>query len=126
MVALSPWAILLIFTKGVLPIDNELSSKNFAINFSFRVYWNIGKSGKKLISIFNYPAFQYSNFPLFQQNFTIPSFHIYQFSGGLNLRSLNAFETTVTDEKAMAPAAKMGLRRIPKKGKSTPAATGMG
>jgi hypothetical protein len=45
--------------------------------------------------------------------------------GGLNLRSLKAFVTTVTDEKAIAPAAKMGLRRIPKKGKSTPAATGM-
>jgi len=47
------------------------------------------------------------------------------FIGGLNFRSLKAFETTVTDEKAIAPAAKMGLRRIPKNGKRTPAATGM-
>jgi hypothetical protein len=45
--------------------------------------------------------------------------------GGLNLRSLSAFETTVTDEIAMAPAAKMGLSRMPKNGKRTPAATGM-
>jgi hypothetical protein len=45
--------------------------------------------------------------------------------GGLNLRSLNAFETTVTDENAIAPAAKIGLRRMPKNGKRTPAATGM-
>ena len=45
--------------------------------------------------------------------------------GGLNRRSLNAFETTVTEEKAIAPAAKMGLRRMPKNGKRTPAATGM-
>ncbi len=33
--------------------------------------------------------------------------------------------TTVSDEKAMAKAARMGSRRIPKKGKRTPAATGM-
>jgi copper homeostasis protein CutC len=45
--------------------------------------------------------------------------------GGLKLRSLRAFETTVTEEKAIAPAAKIGFRRIPKKGKRTPAATGM-
>jgi copper homeostasis protein CutC len=45
--------------------------------------------------------------------------------GGLNLRSLNAFETTVTDEKAMAAAARIGSRRILKKGKRTPAATGI-
>ena len=49
----------------------------------------------------------------------------YQFIGALNLLSLNALDTTVTDEKAIAPAAKMGLRRIPKKGKRMPAATGM-
>jgi hypothetical protein len=55
----------------------------------------------------------------------VPSFHIYQLIGGLNLLSLNAFETTVTDEIAIAPAAKMGLRRIPKNGKRTPAATGI-
>jgi len=34
------------------------------------------------------------------------------FIGGLNLRSLKAFVTTVTEENAIAPAAKMGLRRI--------------
>jgi hypothetical protein len=34
MVALSPWAILLILTKGVFPMDNELSSKNFAMSLS--------------------------------------------------------------------------------------------
>jgi len=45
--------------------------------------------------------------------------------GDLNLRSLKALETTVTDEKAIAPAAKIGLSKIPKKGKRTPAATGM-
>jgi hypothetical protein len=45
--------------------------------------------------------------------------------GGLNLRSLSALETTVTEEIAMAPAAKMGLRRTPKNGKRIPAATGM-
>ena len=45
--------------------------------------------------------------------------------GGLNLFNLNAFETTVTDESPMAAAAKMGLSRIPKKGKRIPAATGI-
>ena len=35
IVALSPWAILLILTNGVLPIDNALSSKYFVILFSF-------------------------------------------------------------------------------------------
>jgi hypothetical protein len=44
MVALSPWAILVILTIGVLPIDNELSSKNFVINPPFfkMEQWNVG------------------------------------------------------------------------------------
>ncbi len=48
-----------------------------------------------------------------------------RYIGGLNFLSLKAFETTVTEEKAMAPAAKIGLRRMPKKGKRMPAATGI-
>jgi hypothetical protein len=40
-------------------------------------------------------------------------------AGGLNRLSLNALLTTVTEDSPMAAAAKIGLRRIPKKGKST-------
>ena len=47
----------------------------------------------------------------------IPLFHysmfFHQFIGGLNLLNLRALETTVTDDRAIAPAAKMGLSRIP-------------
>jgi hypothetical protein len=50
---------------------------------------------------------------------------LFQLIGGLNFRSLNAFVTTVTDENAIAPAARMGLRRMPRNGKRIPAATGM-
>src|SRR4030043_16153 len=68
-----------------------------------------------------FPFFHYSTNPLFQYS----NVYWFQLIGGLNLRSLSAFETTVTDESAMAPAAKIGLRRMPKNGKRTPAATGM-
>jgi hypothetical protein len=34
-------------------------------------------------------------------------------------------DTTVTEDSPIAAAAKMGLSKIPKKGKSTPAATGI-
>ncbi len=46
-------------------------------------------------------------------------------SGDRNLLSLRALLTTVSDESPMAAAAKMGFSSIPKKGKSTPAATGI-
>ena len=46
-------------------------------------------------------------------------------AGGLNLLNLRALVTMVTEESPMAAAAKMGLSRMPKKGKSTPAATGI-
>lgn len=44
---------------------------------------------------------------------------------GLNLLRRRALVTTVTDEKPIAPAASMGFSRMPKNGKSTPAATGI-
>jgi len=72
-----------------------------------------------------FPLFHYSIIPIFQALIPGQYSRLGQFIGGLNCRSLKAFETTVTDEKAIAPAAKMGLRRMPKKGKSAPAATGM-
>jgi len=53
--------------------------------------------------------FHYSNIPT-------PGYSI----GGLNLRSLSALETTVTDEKAMAPAAKDRIKKNSKKGKRIP------
>jgi hypothetical protein len=46
-------------------------------------------------------------------------------TAALKRLNLNAFVTTVTDENPIAAAANIGLRRIPKKGNSTPAATGM-
>lgn len=39
--------------------------------------------------------------------------------------NLNEFKTTESEEKAMAAAAKTGFNKIPKKGYSAPAATGM-
>ncbi len=61
---------------------------------------------------------------------SIPIFHhsnilMICYMGGLNFLSLNALETTVTDENAIAPAAKIGFRRMPKNGKRMPAATGI-
>ena len=44
---------------------------------------------------------------------------------GLNLLSLKALVTTVTEESPMAAAAKMGLSKIPKNGNRIPAATGI-
>ncbi len=61
--------------------------------------------------------FMDSMIPVFQSSI----FYI----GALKFRSLKAFETTVTDENAMAPAARMGLSRMPKNGKRMPAATGI-
>src|SRR5215218_752283 len=53
--------------------------------------------------------------------------HSYTSGSNLARRSRRAFDTTVTDESAMAAAAKTGLRRpaSPKTGYRTPAATGM-
>jgi hypothetical protein len=42
-----------------------------------------------------------------------------------NRRSRREFETTLTDERAIAPAARAGFRVIPKTGKSAPIATGI-
>ena len=44
---------------------------------------------------------------------------------GLNRLNLRALLTTVTEERPMAPAAKMGFNKMPKKGNRMPAATGM-
>ena len=45
--------------------------------------------------------------------------------GGLNPRSRRALVRTKTLETAIAAAAKMGESKMPKAGKSTPAATGI-
>ena len=44
---------------------------------------------------------------------------------GLNLFNLRALDTTVTEERLIAAAANMGLKRRPIKGYKTPAARGM-
>jgi hypothetical protein len=44
---------------------------------------------------------------------------------GRNRRNRRAFETTVTDDSPIAAAARMGESKTPKRGKRTPAATGM-
>ena len=46
-------------------------------------------------------------------------------SDGLNRLNLNALVTTVTEESAIAAAAKIGLSKMPKNGKRAPAATGI-
>jgi hypothetical protein len=43
----------------------------------------------------------------------------------LNFLNLKALVTTVTEDIPIAAAANIGLRSIPKKGKSIPAATGI-
>ena len=65
--------------------------------------WNSGKMGKQL-KIKSY--FLIPNIPV-----------LIQLSGALNLRSHNALETTVIDESAIAPAAKIGVEKNSKKWK---------
>jgi len=62
--------------------------------------------------------------PLRDQLLFLGLFHQAQ-TAALKRLSLRAFVTTVTEENPMAAAANIGLRSMPKKGKSAPAATGM-
>ena len=62
--------------------------------------WNTGILGiENKIQSFPFPSFHHSIVPVFHWGYS---------RGGLNRRSLSAFETTVTDENAIAPAAKIG------------------